>query len=538
LIPSRQLPEQHRAVALMLADGIEIDTSIYSRSRLFRLPNTVNGKSGFYKTALTVNEFRNLPIEDIKESAAKQCYAPHLDLIPSDTKLEPNEKLIEAIEASTKPVTSQKSNIQSLHMERERRVECLEGLHEGNRHNGFSRIIGRLIYDGHDSDFILQMLTPHAEKVGWGPELRSLINDMTARYDSSSKSELCNSDSNRNEFKALPLSQFLSVTDTTIDWQVEGLIADETATIFGGFPGCGKTFLLIDLALAVATGGMFMDHFPTQQGNVLFIDEENSPQLVASRFNAQIMGRNLEPPIERIEIAVGEGFMFENSTQLRNLERVLTEFQPNIVIIDSLIRVHGAEENSAREMAKTFRIIKRLIRRYNVSFVFSDHIRKQTSKILGAALRGSSDKWAFVDTLLAVSKSHDMIVVQHAKSRFAEEVKPVSLKLSGSTKDRIVITHMGEAELREADRRLSENSMIVLNIIGDDWKSRKEIVDAAEVYAIESGMVDKALSHLVLEKQIIKEKRKLDGPGAKADFYHRNPCMSDDEAGETIATKE
>lgn len=46
-----------------------IDTQIYDNRRLFRIPNTINEKSGLYKIPLTYEELETLPIEKIKEMA-------------------------------------------------------------------------------------------------------------------------------------------------------------------------------------------------------------------------------------------------------------------------------------------------------------------------------------------------------------------------------------------------------------------------------------------------------------------------------------
>ncbi len=67
--PSVDLPRQFRRMALILADGIRIDTSIYDRVRLFRLSNTKHGKTGLYKIPLLARELLHLTTEQILELA-------------------------------------------------------------------------------------------------------------------------------------------------------------------------------------------------------------------------------------------------------------------------------------------------------------------------------------------------------------------------------------------------------------------------------------------------------------------------------------
>src|SRR5690606_14230057 len=50
--PSPDIIKRFRSVALSLAKGIKIDTSIYDKTRIFRLPNTINSRSNLFKIEL------------------------------------------------------------------------------------------------------------------------------------------------------------------------------------------------------------------------------------------------------------------------------------------------------------------------------------------------------------------------------------------------------------------------------------------------------------------------------------------------------
>ena len=67
--PSKTLSEDFRRIALEISSGIEIDTSIYDSVRLWRIPNTINGKTGLYKISISIEELFNLSIEQIKDLA-------------------------------------------------------------------------------------------------------------------------------------------------------------------------------------------------------------------------------------------------------------------------------------------------------------------------------------------------------------------------------------------------------------------------------------------------------------------------------------
>ena len=72
LVPSAELPALLKDIAIAIATeaGVEIDESIYDRTRLFRLPNTEHGKSGFFKIELSWDELTHLDVGAVRELAA------------------------------------------------------------------------------------------------------------------------------------------------------------------------------------------------------------------------------------------------------------------------------------------------------------------------------------------------------------------------------------------------------------------------------------------------------------------------------------
>lgn len=67
--PSKDINDRVKRLALHVADGLPIDSGIYDRARLFRLPNTVNSKTGLYKVNLP-HGYLLKDIADIKAYAA------------------------------------------------------------------------------------------------------------------------------------------------------------------------------------------------------------------------------------------------------------------------------------------------------------------------------------------------------------------------------------------------------------------------------------------------------------------------------------
>lgn len=67
--PTTDIHKRFRKIAVFLAKGINLDTSIYDKTRIFRLANTINAKTNLHKIELYPFEAMSLSIEDIKERA-------------------------------------------------------------------------------------------------------------------------------------------------------------------------------------------------------------------------------------------------------------------------------------------------------------------------------------------------------------------------------------------------------------------------------------------------------------------------------------
>jgi replicative DNA helicase len=70
--PSTLLPKAFKTLARRLAEqaGVSIDGAVYDTTRLWRLQNTVNGKTGLFKIPLTAAELTGLDIDAIRGMAA------------------------------------------------------------------------------------------------------------------------------------------------------------------------------------------------------------------------------------------------------------------------------------------------------------------------------------------------------------------------------------------------------------------------------------------------------------------------------------
>jgi hypothetical protein len=154
--------------------------------------------------------------------------------------------------------------------------------------------------------------------------------------------------------------------------------------VLAGAPKAGKTLLAIDAAFAVTTGESSFLGEAVTQGKVLLISVDES----AGSTKAKLMNRGFRRgDTGRIKVMLSW-----DVSQLGVLEKMLEDFRPDLVVIDSLKRINkGSEisENSA-EFADNIYTIKETLERYGASGILIHHTNKDREALGVHRLRGSS----------------------------------------------------------------------------------------------------------------------------------------------------
>ena len=331
-------------------------------------------------------------------------------------------------------------------------------------------------------------------------------------------------------FETLSLAAVLAMKQVEIDWCVEGLIPRQGVAILGGPPGQGKSWMLLDLALALITRRPWLGRFRTKPGRVLYVDEESPPGLVPYRLQKLIRARDYEIPQEDLQFVLGQGLCLARESSLEQLRRTIEATQPSLLIVDSLIRVHGSEENSASEMARIFALVKSLIREFGCTVIFADHQKKPG---MGAVsqdlmLRGTTEKVAFVDTLLSLTRKDGSLIVEHSKSRFARPVPSFVIAIEDEGPGQTVVRVVGDAEEIRQQAREEQGQGLVQRLLADgSWKSRKELAEAARESRVPVKILDELLKTLHKQGALERDDRKPEsGRGNKTAHYRKNPVAN------------
>ena len=212
------------------------------------------------------------------------------------------------------------------------------------------------------------------------------------------------------------------------EYVVDSLVPEASITILSGTSRSYKTYTLLHMAISIANGGALFGKFTTQQGGVLVIDEENGERLLQKRLLQ--LGVQGDLPVHFLSFS---GF----KTSDEHISEVLTackEKDIKLIIIDSLIRVHGGDENSAKDMSKVFKQLRNFTEK-GIAVLVTQHNRKQGaySGGTGDEMRGSSDIMAAVDSHIGVVRKNKWyLTFNQTKQRYDEELDPFEVKVNAT----------------------------------------------------------------------------------------------------------
>lgn len=240
------------------------------------------------------------------------------------------------------------------------------------------------------------------------------------KYTIEALQELAATDTNLWHYSSLDLTQ----EPGPINWLVEDLMAKGDLAIMIGEPGVGKSWISMTLAVAAASGwqtwlGRALN-VPTTGVRVLYVDEENPEPLVHYRLRGRL--GLTDQAAENIRFLHRQGVRLDRTPQLL-LDEVL-DWEPELIILDSLTRMHTQDENNAGAIATLFNDgITPLARESGSTVLLLHHVTKTESNSSFARARGSGDISASIDTGLDIRQSDNSggFNVLLYKSRWTQE---------------------------------------------------------------------------------------------------------------------
>ena len=214
---------------------------------------------------------------------------------------------------------------------------------------------------------------------------------------------------------------------------VEGLLTEGGASVLYGPSNCGKSFWIVDLGAAVASGRHFRDELEVDRGAVVYFALEGAHgaknRMAALRRNGQLM------PGDPFYLVFDAVSLLEpgHADRLAATVAAITDesgIPVKLVIIDTMARaMAGGDENSGADMTLAVKAIDAVRSATGAHVAIVHHCGKDQAK--GA--RGHSSLRAAVDTEIEVFRPENETVstVRVTKQRDLQvgELMPFSLKV-------------------------------------------------------------------------------------------------------------
>lgn len=185
-------------------------------------------------------------------------------------------------------------------------------------------------------------------------------------------------------------------------WMVKKVLPKADIGAVFGESGSGKSFFVLDLALAIASGRDWRGH-KTTPGRVLYIAAEGAGGMVR-RLQALAQHHGVE--LEGLALDVlGDAPNFLERQDIGDLlEAIKASGRYDLVVVDTLAQVTpGANENSGEDMGRALAHCKALRQRTGAMVLLVAHAGKDTAK----GLRGWSGIKGALDVEICVERSDD-----------------------------------------------------------------------------------------------------------------------------------
>ena len=214
-------------------------------------------------------------------------------------------------------------------------------------------------------------------------------------------------------------------------WLVTGLWSDQAVGIVGGEPKCCKSFLALDLAVAVAGGVPCLRRFAVPRaGRVLLFAAEDALHIVRRRLEGISAAAGVALANLDIQVITAPTVRLDLDADRRNLAETVARLQPRLLILDPFVRLHRIDENASGEVAPLLAYLRELQRRHDVAVLVVHHAKKGGGGVrAGQALRGSSEFHAWGDSNLYLRRDGDdlSLSVEH---RAAPSMPPITIELA------------------------------------------------------------------------------------------------------------
>lgn len=311
-----------------------------------------------------------------------------------------------------------------------------------------------------------------------------------------------------NRLKVSSYEDVMSNQSAFAGWLVKGFWGRRSHGIVAGMPKTLKSTLTHDLAVSVASGKPFLGKYEVMEpGPVIVIQNENADYIMKDRTEKLIKhkglggkvignqdGLNIQfPPELPIYFLNQVGFNMSDEGNRNDIEELIKEIKPVLVIFDPLYLMFEGDINSAQDLNPTLNWLLNLKNQYKTSVMLLHHYNKggMNASKGGARMAGSIFLYSWIESAWYLSKEEE----EEREESIDQSTEDASLKPTKVTLGR---------EFRMAGSYPDLDIYLSMGEIGNSDYSVDVAIAGQEVSNIEEDIA--ALMALVKEQQPIDSK--------------------------------
>jgi hypothetical protein len=295
-------------------------------------------------------------------------------------------------------------------------------------------------------------------------------------------------------------AQLAAAPPSAHNWLIEDLWSAEAVGIIGGEPKTCKSFLALDLAVAVASGAPCVRHFPAcQRGPVLVFAAEDDTHVVRQRLEGIAAAAGVEFECLDVHLITAPTLRLDRHDDRQALAATVAQLMPKLLVLDPFVRLHCVDENVAGDVAPILGYLRTLQRTHHTAVALVHHARKGAAHERGGqALRGTSEFHAWGDTNLLLRRMGRQLQlsIEH-RAAASRDWFPIKLREHPTALEVIDLQSSMPEPVRASCRERVEK------VIADAGEalSQKRIRDMVRMRATD---VSQALAALVTDGRVIK----------------------------------
>ena len=348
-------------------------------------------------------------------------------------------------------------------------TEALRGVSEGGRNDACARLAGYFFKKGMTYDIVESLLLDWNERNDPPmptKEVRTTIKSIERSHSTSDLQPTSvqftddRAEDEKQESQKQSSFDVMRMVDYVkgyggggVSWLVDEWLPDKSITFLVSPPESYKTWILLDLAVSVASGTPFLGRYQINSpGPTMIIQQEDSHEgltdrlalIVEQKFNEvpKLEGDTWQVPVMPdlpIYVHPSRQLRFDNKKVIEELEQQIATIHPKVIMIDPLYSTTASTDNYMADLANQMMVLKTFRDKYGCSFLIAHHSKKN----LDPDSTAREDSWgsqflnAFLEAGWQVRRNpklaqNEIVVRRHSKVMGNQS--PISLTFDISTK--------------------------------------------------------------------------------------------------------